>query len=718
MTVALSLLGAALPLVSACGWGYIFWRRRAPSPLWAFIAGVPFLSLGVFLLLLTGQATTPALLAWCGFGLSGFAWRAPRTLAPAHPPLWTLPFLAAFGLLYLVHALAPEIQPDAAGYHLGLTAEWLRTGRFAPRIGFYELLPLGLETLFLPAIAIGGYPAAKLFHLAFLATAAPLSVQLARRLSLPDWSGWAGWLLYALTPAAGVSAASAYTDAAAVFFTLAAFTALMEWRASQNLQWLLAAGLAAGFCYAVKLPGLLIVVATAAFPLAFRVWRGAALAALMAMLSVAPWMLRAFWLTGNPIAPLGNRIFSNPYFHEGTEQYLASYLKDYGVSGWSAIPHALLFDGAALQGLLGPVWILALLGLWLLREPAGRWLWAAAVVSALPWLANAGSRFLLPALLFAGLALAAMLPRWAAVAVVALHAFLSWPAVIGHYANPEAWRLREWPWAVVTGAESEQDYLRRSLWDYRAAAMVREHVPADEPLLDLYSIPTAYSGVVGVGPLPSASFVQMADTLARAAAATPDSLDRISCAFPLEFFRAVRWRLPDDFPAPWSIREVRFYYGEHERPISRHWFLRAWPSPQDAPLACDRNPATGWHTWRHAPAGSYFDVHFGRPQPLDSVQAVMPHLRGGQLHPIVEGLKLDGAWMNLCEDRDIEASTARPLRREAIAFLRHRGIRWIVAPDREEGHGLIGRALAMAPEAWGVEAVARVEGARLFRLPH
>ena len=56
--------------------------------------------------------------------------------------------------------------------------------------------------------------------------------------------------------------------------------------------------------------------------------------------------------------------------------------------------------------------------------------------------------------------------------------------------------------------------------------------------------------------------------------------------------------------------------------------------------------------------------------------------------------------MNLCEDRDIEASTARPLRREAIAFLRHRGIRWIVAPDREEGHGLIGRALAMAPEAW------------------
>ena len=203
--------------------------------------------------------------------------------------------------------------------------------------------------------------------------------------------------------------------------------------------------------------------------------------------------------------------------------------------------------------------------------------------------------------------------------------------MIGHYANRKPGVSASGP-GPSSRALSPNKTTCGGLWDYRAAAMVREHVPADEPLLDLYSIP-AYSGVVGVGPLPSASFVQMADTLARAAAATPDSLDRISCAFPLEFFRAVRWRLPDDFPAPWSIREVRFYYGEHERPISRHWFLRAWPSPQDAPLACDRNPATGWHTWRHAPAGSYFDVHFGRPQPLDSVQAVMPHLEGRTTAP-------------------------------------------------------------------------------------
>lgn len=716
MTLALSLLGAAVPLAGAWGWGCLVWRGRAPGAAWALAAGVPVLSLGLFLLLLMGLATPPLAIAWCLLGLTGLVWRGREAARIAPPPLWTFPFLLAYGCLYLIHALAPEIEPDAAGYHLGLVAEWLRLGGFAPRVGFYEILPLGLETLFLPAVAAGGYPAAKLVHLSFLAAAAPLAVHLARLLKLPPWAGWAGWLLYAIAPVAGVAGTSAYTDAAGVFFTLAAFTALLEWRGARDPAWLTVAGLCAGFCYAVKLPGALVVAVAVVFPLAHRAWRGAALAASAALAGVAPWMLRALWLTGNPFAPLGNRAFPNPYFHEGTEQYLVDFLKDYGGTGWSAIPHALLFDGTALQGLLGPVWIILPFGLLALRRAGGRWLWAAALIAALPWFANAGARFLLPALLFGAVALAAAIPRPAAILIVSIHAVLSWPAALHHYAGAEAWRLREWPWAVVAGGESQDDYLRRSLWDYRAAAMVREHVPEGEPLLDLYAIPTAYSGAVGVGPLPSASFVQMADTLARAAAATPDALDRLSCAFPLEFLGAVRWRLTGSFAAPWSIREVRFFYGEHERPISRHWFLRAWPSPQDAPLACDRNPATGWHTWQHAPAGSYFEVRFSRPQPLDSVQAVMPHLRGGQLRPIVEGLRSGGAWIDLCADREIEVFTARPLRREAIAFLRHRGIRWIVAPDRGIGHGLIGRALAMAPEAWGVEPVARVEGARLFRL--
>ncbi|MCL4843040.1 MAG: phospholipid carrier-dependent glycosyltransferase [Bryobacteraceae bacterium] len=712
---ALSLAGALMAMAGAWGWGCLVWRGRAPAAIWALAAGAPVLSLGLFLLLLAGWATPWSAGGLCLAGAAAGFWRRPGSSAGLRPPVWTIPFLAGYGGLYLVHALAPEIEPDAAGYHLGLVAEWLRTGGFAARIGFYEMLPLGVETLFLPAVAVGGYPAAKLVHLGFLITTGPLAARLAARLELPEWAGWAGWLLYAISPVTGVSGTAAYTDAAGVFFTGAAVAALLEWRDSRDSQWLAAAGLAAGFCYAVKLPGALVVVVAVAFPLLHRAWRGAALAAGAAFVGFGPWMLRALWLTGNPVAPLGNAIFPNPHFHEWTERSLTAFLKDYGLNGWTAIPGALLWDGAALQGLLGPAWALLPLGLLAWRRRGGRWLWAAAAVMALPWFANAGARFLMPSLLFAGVAVVAAVPRPAAVALVALHAILSWPAMVDKYANAGAWRLREWPWAVVTGQETGEDYLRRRLWDYRLAELVRRQVPPNEGLLDLYSLPTAYSGVVGVGSMPSARYGRMADTLATAAG-LPEPLDRQTCHFPLAFLRAVRWRLVDDFPVRWSIQEATFHYGQHQRPVSHSWLLKASPAPQDAPRAVDGNLATAWHTWTAAPAGSFYEVRFARPQPLDSVQAVMPNVRGGQLRLAVEGERLNGTWIRLDGQQRVEAFTARPLRREAVALVRHYNLRWIVVGDRIDGNARIGRAMAMAPEAWGLVEVARVEGARLFRL--
>ena len=54
-----------------------------------------------------------------------------------------------------MHALAPEIQPDAIGYHLGLVAQYLRLGKFPDRIDFYGILPEGMEMLYLFAFAFG-----------------------------------------------------------------------------------------------------------------------------------------------------------------------------------------------------------------------------------------------------------------------------------------------------------------------------------------------------------------------------------------------------------------------------------------------------------------------------------------------------------------------------------------------------------------------------------
>jgi hypothetical protein len=88
-------------------------------------------------------------------------------------------------LLYLVFALAPPTAPDAIGYHLGLASEWLRSGSLArSAVGYYDVIPHGLETLFMAAAAIGGLSAASLVHFAFLLATLPLIAGVATRARL------------------------------------------------------------------------------------------------------------------------------------------------------------------------------------------------------------------------------------------------------------------------------------------------------------------------------------------------------------------------------------------------------------------------------------------------------------------------------------------------------------------------------------------------------
>jgi hypothetical protein len=55
-------------------------------------------------------------------------------------------------------------------------------GRLSHRVGFYEMLPQGLEMLFVPAFAFGRHSAARLVHCAFLLASVPLMWRIGRRL--------------------------------------------------------------------------------------------------------------------------------------------------------------------------------------------------------------------------------------------------------------------------------------------------------------------------------------------------------------------------------------------------------------------------------------------------------------------------------------------------------------------------------------------------------
>lgn len=714
MVEVLRILGGAVAVALACaGAGRALWHWNPPTQSIAFVTGAAALSTVMFALLASGLYGTSAIATVLVAAIAIGRWGKPSFRLP---PWWAATAIAVFAVYYAVHALAPEIQPDAAGYHLGLPAEWLRGGGFNSRVGFFEVLPLGVETLFGAAMALGGASAAKLFHLVFLALSIPLTLHISRRLGLSDQAGWAAALLYAVTPVTGISGTSAYTDAASVLAHLALFAVLLELKESSAGAIAAQAGLIAGFCYAIKVTGVIPAVAVATFILWSRRAGQTAVFAASAAVVALPWVSRAWWLTGNPLAPLGNAWFDNNAFNAATEQSLGAYLRSYDIASWTDIPKALLIDGGTLQGLLGPLFAMCILSLAALRKPAGRWLLGAGVIAGLPWAMNIGARFLMPALPFVWLAAASVIPSRALPAVVLLHGAFSLPWAMGHYSGAGAWRLKGWPWEAALRIVPEADYLRKSYFEYRPARMVAEYVKPGEQVVDLTGLPTLYSETPAHGPLPTALFDQMTSTLATAAAAVPERLYEARFAANGRFMRGVRVRLAELSMHGWPVAEIRFERQDARIHVPQTWFLSAWPVPQDAALAVDSNRATRWHTYGPAKEGSFIEVLFDRPIPFETLVVVSPMLARGGPGMEVFGLTMDRRWVGL---KAAGAAQALPLiarRGEAMQFLKSRGIKWIVAPAGGIGHGPVGRSLMTYPNSWRVERVKQIDGVWLFRL--
>jgi hypothetical protein len=322
------IAGGVTPLAVAYSLGRLIFRDT-PDVL-ALGAGAVIESLIIFGLLAAGIATPFMFVLLGGAGLLPLLRLRPRLNAPMpHGPV--LLVFGVYGVFYLAHALAPEIQPDASSYHLGLVSEYARTGGFPDRVGFFEMLPQGMEMLFLFAFTIGKHSAAKLVHFGFLLATVPLMLELGRRVKLPDRLTGAAAALYFCAPVVGVSGTSGYNDAALVFFTLAALLALAD-------RSVLAAGVLAGFCYAIKMNGLLVPALAALYLVSTRRRRALITLSAGAAAVIAPWMIRNTLAAGNPISPLGNALFPTQYFHLTMEQSLANDWRHYEGVNARSIP--------------------------------------------------------------------------------------------------------------------------------------------------------------------------------------------------------------------------------------------------------------------------------------------------------------------------------------------------------------------------------------------
>jgi hypothetical protein len=340
MLVIESLLVGALLLGAACGLGVrvsLWLRLRYTSllDLVTFVVGLGFacfIGLGFFLGavgLLTPPVILGALLGLTVIGLISLR-RSRQLIVPLPQPASSFPghplvqrlgqiFLAILIGVNLIGALAPEVIWDAHSYHLNLAQQWLTAGSLVHvPYNFYSTWPLNLSILY--ALEMGVIRDSALPQLTHFALGV-LSLLLIYNYLRPRYGKLAailGGVVFYSIPVMSWLSTTAISDLGIAYFTLAAVVACLRWIESEERAWLILAAIETGLAMGAKLTGLftLAVLILAIVYIGFvrrtavrRIVAQGALAAAIALALAAPWYLKSYLQTGNPIFPFGYTVF-------------------------------------------------------------------------------------------------------------------------------------------------------------------------------------------------------------------------------------------------------------------------------------------------------------------------------------------------------------------------------------------------------------------------
>jgi hypothetical protein len=680
-----------------------------------FVCGAAVLSLVVFGLCCLGWAYPGVFLV---FGLACFGLRAGarKSRAKLSPAMIVLGLICAtYFAVYLANAMAPEVSPDGSAYHLSLVARYLREHGFH-RITWdlYASLSEGVEMLFLFASAFGRHSAAAVVHFAFLVSLAWLMFGYGRRAGFPVAGACAAVLVFA-SPIVGLDGTTAYNDVAlaAVAFTL--FYLLELWSDSRHARLLPAIGLVAGFAYAVKYTGWAAVVYAAGFVLwKSRRWRDAAVVCGCALLSIAPWMVKNWIWVQNPVAPFFNQYFRNPFVTIAFEKEYSDYFKLYDLTSRWQIPKAVTVS-AQLQGVLGPVFLLAPLALLALRRREGRRLLFAAVVFGVSYFGNIGTRFLIPPLPFVAMALAMVLASipGLAVAVAVVHAVLSWPSVIPRYTLPGSMHLLKIPWRDALRLRDSGYFFRTRLGGYGAVRTIDDRTPPGATVFTFRPIPEAYTSRRVLVEYESAFNENIGRILKGAFAGGLQPTWRLRFQFPRQALAAIRVVQTAPGRDQWSIHELRIFDGGQELARSPGWRLTADPFPWSIQDAFDNSPLTLWRTGEAIRPGMYVQVNFHAAQQADTV-LIESSPDQSQIRLKLEGEDTAGRWQTLSAGPAIsETGLPLGLRRAAARELERRGVGYLLIFDDEFGAA----DFRANQDLWGIREIGHADGGRLYQLP-
>jgi len=703
--------------------------NRLEAACLGFAAGaaiVSTLTLGLALLFLARKGV---FLGIAALALVSCAWLRPwfRGLKPASwrtiPAAFRILLSIAcvvYGGLYFLHALQPAMCPDT--YHLGFASLWNKAHGMTRIVDCYAVLPQGLEMLYLFAFAIGRHSAAVLVHYLFL-MALPLAMVLyGMRFGMNRGAAAFAAIVVFVTPFIGWDGSVAYNDIALAVAAFATLYLLQVWRSTKGTGALLAAGLVAGFCVAIKYTGAFIALALAGTV----VWelrrkpREAAgallLAGLAAALPAAPYFARNWIWYRDPVAFFFNSIFPNPNFSVFFERgYVQNMAHHDGVT-WAQIPRGLLFSRPNMYYSLGPIYALAPIALLAAFWEETRLPLLFAFMASLPFIWNKDPRFLMPALPFVMLAvgfLVSRIPRgaWALWLVAALQVLLMWPSVMKHTEEIHVITpsLADTDWRAALRLKPEDQYLAQ-FDEFWVARYIQRLVPPGGTVLALAGgVATSYTDRFILDSYHSAVASRDTDFFYNYGNSARDPRWRWRATWPSADVREVKIVQQGKSENQWYVSEARLLAGEGAIPLSPGEQWEAHPDPWDAGLLSDGWEASRWYSREAMRPGMWIGLRLNHPLRTDSVEVVSTNapweskLEAQVWDAAGRRVPVNGQWI---EDPPLDMRTA------ATRWLKLQGIDYVLI-DKD---GFNGEALLRNAAAWGLQPLALTPNATLFQI--
>ncbi|MCX6345803.1 MAG: glycosyltransferase family 39 protein [Armatimonadetes bacterium] len=421
----------------------------------------------------------------------------PSRLSTFRFPLSTIIFLV-ITLAAIIPAAAPPAMSDwdSLAYHLAVPKLYIEHG------GIYNIgimshsnFPFLMEMLYIPGVMLNCPEAARVLNF-FVGILLIASVWLLTKRHFSAKAAPMAALGLAGMPIVLFLATTAYIDLATTLYTVISIYLLLNYLDTRERAYIIGSAIAAGFAASTKMTGLVTIPLIVAWLIIDRFaaerkieWKRGLMFVGVAFLACAPWYIKTFIYTGNPVYPFFYGLFGGRnWTPDMANLYAASQAKfgmGHDITAFLMLPWNLAFHSEKFYDtpflFVGPMFLVSVPLLFAAKYRSRKSIGLLGFFLAyigIWFMLTHQSRYLIPAFAVLAVLVSAIVyederlkyARWALGAIFAVTAvfgiFTLWPAI-----------TRSAP--VVFGKETREQYLSHALDIYPAQQFMNEHLPAD-----------------------------------------------------------------------------------------------------------------------------------------------------------------------------------------------------------------------------------------------